>query len=447
MIRECSPFAPLARPRNVAAGLAAVTLVLGMINIGRSFGYDEAITYANFINEGSPRRALTTQVVFNNHPMFSLFQVVLWRFGLVGETAQRLAPVLCGAGTVGIVAYEVTRWRNAVGGAVAGLVVMMNPLFMPLYRSLRGYALATFAVLVAALLIRRSWHDPRQRWLVLQAICMVVAVTTHAYSAMTLLAVAVAALALGRVERRHLVTWLLAAVTTIIIMWPVLDDARANARARGNRYQPNFLRLSAEFVLGWNRWAVAITAVLVMTGVVVVARKSLRHTLAIGAAGFVIISTVVFVWGVVQPFDLYSRFFVSVVPFLAMLAGIGVTVVPRAPALAITTALWVALVPGVRDTLDIDSPIRDTAAIVDRARAAGYEVCGRSTEALVVYTSPLPDAGVEPDDQCDLLITVFRLMPEQIDEATASYGGRVALGGSMTLWAAPDVLNELGLST
>jgi len=436
----------LARPRNLAVGLAAVTVVLGMINIGRSFGYDEAVTYAYFINEGSLRRALTTQVVFNNHPMFSLFQAALWRIGMVGESAQRLAPLFCGAGTVGIVTYEVTRRRNAVGGVVAGLVVMMSPLFMPLYRSLRGYALATFAVLVAALLIRHSWQDLRKRWLVLQAICMVIAVTTHAYSAMTLLAVAVSALVLGRVQRRHLIAWSLAAVTALIIMWPVLDDARANSRSRGNRYQPDFLRLSAELLLGLNRWAVVITAVLVVAGVVVVARNSLRYAFAIGAAGLVVAGTAVFVWGVVQPFDLYSRFFVSVVPFVAILAGVGATAVHRIPALATTTALCIALMPGVGNTLEMDSPIRGTAAIVDRARAAGYDVCGRGTEALVVYTAPLLFANVN-DDSCDVLITVFSLTPEQIEKATANHGGRVYLGGAMTLWAKPDVLHELGVPT
>jgi hypothetical protein len=154
----------------VAAVAGSAAFALGLVNIGRSFGYDEAITYANFINEGSPRRALTTQVVFNNHPMFSFMQAMLWRVGFVGETAQRLAPVACGAATVGIVTYEVTRRRNAFAGLLAGCVVMLNPLVLPLYRSVRGYALATLAVLVAALLIRKSWHDTRRRWLVLQAI-------------------------------------------------------------------------------------------------------------------------------------------------------------------------------------------------------------------------------------------------------------------------------------
>jgi hypothetical protein len=192
---------------------------------------------------------------------------------------------------------------------------------------------------------------------------------------------------------------------------------------------------------------VVITAVLVMAGIAVVARKSLRHAAAIGGAGLIVIGTVVFLWGVVQPVDLYSRFFVSIVPFMAILAGIGVTVVPRIPALAVTTALGLALVPGVRDTLGADSPIRDTAAIVDRARAAGYEVCGRQTAALVAYTAPIPLEGGPPGVECDVLITVFRQSPEQIEEAAATYGASVELGGTMTLWAAPEVLRELGVST
>lgn len=251
----------------------------------------------------------------------------------------------------------------------------------------------------------------------------------------------------GRVERRHIATWAVAAVSAFIIMWPVLDDARANAEARGNRYRPDFPRLFVELILGWNRWAVAITAALIIAGIVVLGRQSLRRAAAVCGAGAVVISVVLFVWLMLQPFDLYGRFFVSIVPFLAILAGIGVTIIPRIPAIVLASTLGLALLPGVRDTLDIDSPIRDTAALVARARYAGYGVCGRSTEALVVYTAPLPFSDGLPDDECDLLITVFSLTPEQVETASRTYQGRISLGGSMTLWAPADIQQELGVST
>ncbi|MFT4658249.1 MAG: hypothetical protein ACI8V4_002436 [Ilumatobacter sp.] len=73
-------------PVFVALASAAVTLFLGLIRIGRSFGWDEGFTYFFFISGGSPRKALTTQIVFNNHPMFSAIQSIGWKLGFVGET-------------------------------------------------------------------------------------------------------------------------------------------------------------------------------------------------------------------------------------------------------------------------------------------------------------------------------------------------------------------------
>lgn len=93
------------RVESVVAGVPSTfgAPVLGLFRSGRSFGYDEGYSYVFFIRGGSIERALTTQVVFNNHPMFSAVQAIAWRGGLVGERAQRLGPVLCGALAVGVV--------------------------------------------------------------------------------------------------------------------------------------------------------------------------------------------------------------------------------------------------------------------------------------------------------------------------------------------------------
>ncbi|MFT6392581.1 MAG: putative membrane protein, partial [Ilumatobacter sp.] len=175
-----------------ALASAAVTLFLGLIRIGRSFGYDEGFTYFFFISGGSPRKALTTQIIFNNHPMFSAIQSVGWKLGFVGETTQRLGPALCGAAAVGITVWFVARYFGVIAGVGAGVILGLNPVFLEQFRQLRGYALATVAVLAAGAALWRSWSDLRHRWLVIQGACMVVAVTTHAYSAVTILMLAVA---------------------------------------------------------------------------------------------------------------------------------------------------------------------------------------------------------------------------------------------------------------
>ena len=112
-------------PQRPSAALAVVAaagmLVLGAIRIGRSFGYDEGYTYFFFINGGSVRRALTTQIVFNNHPTFSATQAIGWRLGLVGETTQRLGPVVCAAATVGLLVWYTARRCGVYGGLAAGV--------------------------------------------------------------------------------------------------------------------------------------------------------------------------------------------------------------------------------------------------------------------------------------------------------------------------------------
>ncbi len=120
-----------------------------------------------------------------------MIQALAWRIGLVGETSQRLLPVMCGAAAVGLLTWWVGRRTDAFAGAFAGLALLANPIFVVEFRTLRGYALATLAVLVAAIATERSWRDHRTRWLVVASIAMVVAVTTHTYSALPIVLVAV----------------------------------------------------------------------------------------------------------------------------------------------------------------------------------------------------------------------------------------------------------------
>lgn len=417
---------------------------LGLIGIGRSFGYDEGFTYAFFINEGSVRRALTTQIVFNNHPMFSAIQSVGWRVGLTGETAQRLGPLLCGAVTAGIVVTYTARRVGVIGGLAAGAVLSLNLVFLESVRQLRGYALATMAVLLAAIAVQRSWHDSRTRWLVAQGVLMVVAVTTHAYSAVPILMVAAASLALGHVERRHLITWLSAAGSAAVIMWPLIDDIRANARARGRSFYETFPQDLVEALTGRVWPAVLITSVAVVVGMIDLGRRSRRHAWALAAGSGVLLAVVLLIWLVLQPRDLYLRFFVSVLPFVAILVGRGIARVPRSLGIVASLVLVVSLAPPVADAVKAEPTIRDAAAVVDRARALGLDVCGRNAEPLLVYTPPVrPVAGLDDFDACRVYVSVLGMSAAQRAAASDHFAANVPLGGGVVIWADESVLDEL----
>ena len=431
---------------SVATGLVCgvATLLLGLIRIGRAFGYDEGFTYYYFIRGGSVRRALTTQIVFNNHPMFSAIQAVAWRLGLVSEQAQRLGPALCGAIAVGLVAWFVARHVGAVAGVAAGVVLALNPIFLDQFRQLRGYALATAAVVAAGAALWRSWDDHRLRWLIIQGALMVIAVTTHAYSALTLLMLAAASIALRRVRPAHFSTWLVAAVVAIGITFPLIDDIRANTEARGNRYLADFpLELAREFI-GWSWPAVAVIELAVVTGIVTLSMRSKQHLMAVAVSGAILVGAVAIMWQVVQPYDLYVRFFVSAMPLVAALAGFGVARLPRPAQVVVVIAMVWALLPGALEVLDSQPRTREAAALVNIVRAEGLEVCGSNAEPLFVYTSPFPQVSDNGDlASCDVYVSVLGLGAEQRARLATRFEDHITLRGGIIIWADSGEIDRL----
>ena len=437
----------------VGVGLGLVAFAFAAVGIGRSFDYDEAITYLFFVNGGSLRDALTTQVIFNNHQMFSAVQAVAWQLGFVGETAQRLFPVAAGAASVGIIAGYTTRRVGAVAGATAGLVLLFNPIFIGQVRLLRGYALATLAVLIAGIALQRSWTDPRRRWLVIQGAAMVVAVTTHSYSAVTILMFAAATLAMGRSRRAHLATWAASAGLALLIQLPLLDDARRNAELRGSAYRDWFAETTLRSLVGFEWPAVIVVGSLTVVGTAAVAAQSRRHLVGVVAAGGVFVTVLLLLWQVIRPADLYPRFFISLTPVLAHLAGQGVATIAAAvpdrrvghvaggAAGAVAVAM---LFPAALDVVRAPGPsIRDAAAVVAEAQAMGLQPCGWQAEPLGVYTDPVwLVTGIGDTDDCDLMVAVIGLNSAQRAAVEQRWDGSFTVG-SIRFWADPGVIDEL----
>jgi hypothetical protein len=438
--------APPERFVGATAAAAAIGMfVLGSIRIGRSFGYDEGYTYHFFINGGSVRRALTTQIVFNNHPTFSAVQALAWRLGLVGETAQRLGPVVCAALTVGLVVWRTTQRCGVHGGLAAGVVLALNPMYLDQARQLRGYALATLGVVVVSLAVERSCADHRRRWLIVQGIAMVVAVTTHAYSAVPVLMIAAATLGAGRLRRAHIATWLLAATVAFVMQIPLLDETRVSTRSRGTLFRPDFPVELGRALLGVEWFAVCVVGALTILGAWAVARGPDRRAAAVGAAVVPLVIAVALVWAVGQPRDLYPRFFVSVIPLIAYVAGHGVAVLPRVAEPLAVVVVGVALAGGVGGIVGHRPAIRDAAAVADRARANGLTLCGLHAEPVFVYTPPfrLVDGvhGVDDVGDCEVFISLLGMSSDQRDTADRRFDARRGLGGTVIVWADPAVID------
>ncbi len=149
-------------------------------------------------------------------------------------------------------------------------------------------------------------------------------------------------------------------------------------------------------------------------------------------------------WAVVQPRDLYFRFFISVIPLVAHLAGRGVALLPRQVAPIAAVGIAVSLAGGVGDLLDQRPTIRDGAAVVERARANGYEVCGRHVEPMLVYTAPVRLVnGTDDFDDCEVFVSVLSVNATQRAAADSRFDGHRDLGGSVRVWADTDIIDEV----
>ena len=423
------------------AATTAATMVVGSINIGRSYSYDEAVTYVVFVRGGSPWKALTTQLVFNNHQMFSVIQAVAWRIGLVGETSQRLLPVMCGAAAVGLLTWWVGRRTDAIAGAFAGLVLLANPIFVEEFRTLRGYALATLTVLVTAIATERSWRDHRARWLVVATIATVIAVTTHTYSALPIVIVAVVTAVLGHLRAAHVIAWLVAATATFLLQLPILDDARRASAANGSRHVPGFGWRLAEAYLGQERVVVIVLGTLSAVGLWTLGRRSRRVAAALGVSIGLAAAVVVVLWLVIEPADLYPRFFVAMAPFLAALAAFGVHAIPARVGAVVGAVAVALLIPNVVQVVDRTPRIREAAALVDAARADGRVVCGSNTLPLSVYTTPV--RAVDPlvldgpagYGDCEVFVAVITIGQEGRRVAGEHFAHRINFGGGILVYS------------
>src|ERR1700687_2088460 len=154
-------------PIVVGAALGVATTVAYLIGSGRSFGYDAAATFGNFVatpnlidafavHSAMPSMPLKS-IASNDHVFLSLISHVIYSLtGSRSEVVYRLAPALAAGGTVGVSAAVLARRFGLLAGACAGLFIATNPMFVENSRDLRGYSLAALLALLATLLLVNS---------------------------------------------------------------------------------------------------------------------------------------------------------------------------------------------------------------------------------------------------------------------------------------------------
>jgi uncharacterized membrane protein len=343
--------------------------------------------------------------VTNNHVFFSFLDHLVYSAGgSEREAVLRVLPMLFVAASVGLLAYLLARRFGPLAAAAGAAVLATNPTFAAVGSQVRGYGLvvllsvATTAILLDA--IREEAPTARRR--AAYAVLAALGIATHLYMFLVVGVQVVLASSKRRIWEAWVPAWLAAALG-LVAYAPVWRGMRAAADASGRHFRLGFPVDVAGMALGGSVVAAVLLAVLVGPVLWRARRSPLVRRGALGIAGAALI-----VW-IVAPFDLYPRFFLWLVPLVAV--GVSAAVASRRVALVLVALvvlaqLWVGW-SRLTESPYASRTVRDVFA---RVRADDRRPCALNVYTslrLVAYTSdfsvPIRPAGLE---SCAVLATL-----------------------------------------
>ena len=416
--------------------LGVLTFAVYMVGSNRSFGYDAAATFANFIATPSLLDAFAfrsviptipvTQVATNDHVLLSLASHVI--FSLTGsrsEVVYRLLPGLAAGATVGLSTAVLTRRFGLIAGLCAGLFIATDPLFVDNSRDLRGYSLAALGSVVGTLILALPIHGgagPKgngrrgmavgagagwSRWrLVAYAIVMGLAIAAQLFAGVVLVChVAWIATRRSRSDLlRLLPAWAGAAAIGIAANATIYFEELTRHGLPPPLFNPTFPRDLALFLVGAPvLLPVALWVAVLGLGLWTQWRRPwLWTTLAVVSAAVVVL------WLGLRPAFLYPRFFVFLVPAIAYLMAAAIA---RWWVLAPVVVVGaVAAVIGQAPTY-VEDPLAlpQAAAAVEQVHRSGQTACvvHSDEQVLSAYTSNF-DVVTNADqlEHCDVVVVV-----------------------------------------
>jgi len=367
--------------------LGAATAAAYLIGSGRVFGYDSAVTFANFIATPSLLDAFAVstqqptiplaQIAGNDHVLVSLISHVVYSLtGTRSEVVYRLVPALAAGGAVGVTAKALAERFGLVAGACAGLYVATNPMFIENSRDVRGYSLAAFCAVLATVLFFSLTATPREqrsRWrIALYGALLGLAIAAHAYAGLALVAHVVwVAVRRSRADLVGLLpAWILAAIIAVAangyILWVDVTQHGFLPKA----FDPGFPRDLLFYLLG----APSLLAIGLWLSSAGLGLWAARRERLMWASVGIVAAAAAALWLVVQPFYLYPRFFLFAVPATAYLLAAAIKrwkVLAPVVALGAVAAAFTQLPNYTADPL----ALRAAASEVASADAAGKRVC------------------------------------------------------------------------
>ncbi len=389
-VRAASASSRVLRLRvSVWLGLTVggVTFAFYALGLERSYDYDSSESVGSFIATGSLLDPFRRQLAFNNHPLFSFLEHIVYSAGGHGAPVLRLLPITVAALTVGVVTmWAASRW-GLVAGATAGALLAANPTFAVLSRSVRGYSLLTFAAVVSTLLLARLLAAYSRRLMIAYAAVVALGIATHLYALFFFLGQIAVVVARRKPDRAWLCAWAAALLVGLSVYAGLVGRMLATATREQSVFRPRFPLDTAAALLGSSSVATAVLALLLVAGGV----RLRRPEILVGSAAIAIVSAVVWLG---SPRDLYPRFFVWLVPAVALLAAVPVRH-SRFALLLAGVALAAMLRVDIRFWTTNPVPSAQAALLVERARTQGERVCvlPEIRGALMAYTSAPAEAS------------------------------------------------------
>jgi hypothetical protein len=385
-----------------------------MIGSNRSFGYDAAASFANFIATPSIWDAFAvrsviptipvTQVATNDHVLLSLLSHFIYSAtGTRSEVVYRLLPALAAGATVGVSTAALARRFGIVAGICAGLFIATDPLFVDNGRDIRGYSLAALGSVIATLILSSRWTRGR---LIAYALIMGLAISAQLFAGVVLLCHV--AWMLTRRSRPELVRLAPAWFVSLLI------GVAANANIQfieftqhglpAPMFYPTFPSDLVFFLLG----APVLLPIGLWLSSAGLGLWLQRREPWLWATIAVLAAVVLVLWLVLRPAFLYPRFFIFLVPACAYLMAAAIA---RWWVLAPVVVLGAAAAVVSQASGYTEDPLAlpQAAAAVARIHESGQRACviHSDEQVLSAYTTDFT-VVTRPEQlhDCDAVVVV-----------------------------------------
>ncbi len=373
--------------------LGVATAALYLIGANRSFGYDAAATFANFVATPSIWDAFAVSTVLptiplksvasNDHVLLSLISHLIYSTtGSRSEIVYRLVPALAGGGVVGVTTAALVQRFGLMAGVAAGLFIATDPLFVDNSRDLRGYSLATLGCVLATLILAGRWT----RWrLIAYGLLMGLSIAAQLFAGVVLpMHVAWIITRRSWPQLWQLTpAWVTAAVIGVAANVNIQLIELVQHGFPASVFYPTFPRDLVLFLVG----APVLIPVGLWLATAGLGLWALRAQPWLWAGLAVVALAVAGLWLGLQPAYLYPRFFIFLVPACAVLMAAAIArwkvLAPVVVAGAVVAAI--SQIPGyVEDPLALPQ----AAAAVERIHAAGGQACviHIDEQVLAAYT-------------------------------------------------------------